>query len=108
MRRIGIDEISYRKGHRYLRVVIDHDTGRMVWVHGGRNKEMLEMFFTALGEGRAVLSTHASADGAEWIHTVTADEAPSAVLCLDPFHVVAWAMKALDKVWTRTLPATGT
>lgn len=30
LRRIGIDEISYRKGHRYLTVVVDHDTGRMV------------------------------------------------------------------------------
>jgi len=27
LRRIGIDEISYRKGHRYLTVVVDHDTG---------------------------------------------------------------------------------
>ncbi len=107
LRRIGIDEISYRKGHRYLTVVVDHDTGRMVWAHEGRNKETLEKFFTALGDTRAGLLTHVSADGAEWIHTVIAEQAPSAVLCLDPFHVVAWAMKALDKVRTRTLAATG-
>jgi transposase len=31
LRRIGIDEISYRKGQRYLLVVTDHDTGRLVW-----------------------------------------------------------------------------
>jgi transposase len=31
LRRIGIDEISYRKGQRYLLVVVDHDTGRLVW-----------------------------------------------------------------------------
>jgi transposase len=31
LRRIGIDEISHRKGHRYLTVVVDHDTGRLVW-----------------------------------------------------------------------------
>jgi len=29
--RIGIDEISYRRGHKYLTVVVDHDTGRLVW-----------------------------------------------------------------------------
>ena len=29
--RIGIDEISYRRGHKYLMVVVDHDTGRLVW-----------------------------------------------------------------------------
>ncbi len=108
LRRIGIDEISYRKGHRYLTVVIDHDTGRMVWAHEGRNKETLELFFAALGDTRAGLLTHVSADGAEWIHTVVAAHAPSAVLCLDPFHVVAWAMTALDKVRTRTVATTGT
>ena len=105
--RIGIDEISYRKGHRYLTVVVDHDTGRMVWAHEGRKKETLEMFFTKLGPDRAALLTHVSADGAEWIHGVVTDRAPNAVLCLDPFHVVAWAMKALDKVRTRTVTAGG-
>jgi transposase len=103
--RIGIDEISYRKGHRYLTVVVDHDTGRMVWAHEGRNRETVEMFFTELGPDRAGLLTHVSADGAEWIHTVVADRAPNAVLCLDPFHVVAWAMKALDTVRVRTVAA---
>ena len=84
--RIGIDEISYRKGHRYLTVVVDHDTGPMVWAHEGRNQETLEMFFTKLGPDRAALLTHVSADGAEWIHTVVTDKAPNAVLCLDPFY----------------------
>src|SRR5215211_5217799 len=31
LRRIGVDEIAYKKGHRYLTVVVDHDTGRLVW-----------------------------------------------------------------------------
>jgi transposase len=31
LRRIGIDEVSYKRGHRYLTVVVDHDTGRLVW-----------------------------------------------------------------------------
>jgi len=107
LRRIGVDEISYRKGHRYLTVVVDHDTGRMVWAHEGRNKVTLEKFFTALGVSRSHLLTHVSADGAEWIHTVVAEKAPNAVLCLDPFHVVMWAMKALDKVRARTVSAAG-
>ena len=72
LRRIGIDEISYRKGHRYLTVVVDHDTGRMVWAHEGRNSETLAKFFAALGTDRAASLTHVSADGAEWIHTVVA------------------------------------
>ena len=31
LRRIGIDEISYKKGHRYITIVVDHDSGRLVW-----------------------------------------------------------------------------
>ena len=97
LRRIGIDEIAYRKGHRYLTCVVDHDTGRLVWAKEGRNSEVLHEFFDALGD-QATLLTHVSADGAEWIHGPVAERAPQAVLCLDPFHIIQWATKALDKI----------
>ncbi|WP_039889345.1 ISL3 family transposase [Mycobacterium xenopi] len=106
--RIGIDEIAYRKGHRYVTCVIDHTTGRLVWAAEGRNKDTLGRFFDQLGAERAAALTHVSCDGAEWIHAVLAERAPQAVICLDPFHVVVWAMKALDKVRVRTTAATGT
>src|SRR5665811_65877 len=105
--RIGIDEISYRKGHRYLTCVVDHDTGRLVWAHEGRNKDTLALFFDALGPTRSALLTHVSADGAEWIHSVVREKAPKAAICLDPFHVVMWCTKALDKVRRRTLDHAG-
>ena len=98
LRRIGVDEISYRKGHRYLLVVVDHDTGRLVWADKGRDSATLRRFFDVLGEDRAALLTHICADGAEWIHTVAAERAPQALVCLDAFHVVAWAGAALDAV----------
>ena len=41
LRRIGIDEISYRKGQRYLLCAVDHDTGRLVWAATGRNATTL-------------------------------------------------------------------
>ena len=107
LRRIGIDEIAYRKGHRYLTCVVDHDTGRLVWAHEGRNKDTLRKFFQDLGESRSAVLTHVSADGAEWIHAVVKERAPQAVLCLDPYHVVAWVTKALDKVRRRTLDQAG-
>jgi len=50
--RIGIDEISYKKGHRYITIVVDHDTGRLVWAAPGRDRKTLAAFFTALGEKR--------------------------------------------------------
>jgi transposase len=105
--RIGIDEISYRKGHRFLTCVVDHDTGRLVWAHEGRNKDTLTLFFDALGTTRSALLTHVSADGAEWIHSVVRQKAPKAAICLDPFHIVMWCTKALDKVRRRTLEAAG-
>jgi transposase len=98
LRRIGIDEISYRKGQRYLMVVVDHDTGRLVWAGKNRNAATLNSFFDDLGVERAGQLTHVSADGAEWIHDVIAARAPAALVCLDAFHVVAWATEALDRV----------
>ena len=98
LRRIGIDEISYRKGQRYLLVVTCHDTGRLVWAGKNRTKETLGRFFDDLGADRARQLTHVSADGAQWIHDVVTARAPAAVLCLDAFHVVAWATEALDQV----------
>ena len=67
LRRIGIDEISYKRGHRCLIVVVDHDTGRLVWAAPGRTEAALNGFFDELGEDRAALLTHVSADMADWI-----------------------------------------
>jgi transposase len=96
LRRIGIDEISYKRGHRYLIVVVDHDRGQLVWAGPGRNDTALEVFFDELGPERAALLTHVSADMADWIARVVAERAPNAVRSADPFHVVAWAIEALD------------
>jgi len=117
LRRIGIDEISYKRGHRYLTVVVDHDSGRLVWAAAGRDDATLHRFFDELGPDRAGEITHVSADMADWIARVVAQRAPTALRCADPFHVVAWATDALDverrRAWNnatgrrRTDPATG-
>jgi transposase len=96
LRRIGIDEISYKRGHRYLIVVVDHDSGRLVWAGPGRNDAALHVFFDELGPERCSQLTHVSADMADWIARVVAKRAPHAVRSADPFHVVAWAIDALD------------
>lgn len=96
LRRIGIDEISYKRGHRYLIVVVDHDSGRLVWAGPGRNDTALNVFFDELGPERSAQLTHVSADMADWIARVVARRAANAVRSADPFHVVAWAIDALD------------
>jgi transposase len=98
LRRIGIDEISYRRGQLYLSVVVDHDTGRLVWAEPGRSRATLHRFFDDLGAERSELITHVSADQASWISEVVAERAPHAVQCADPFHVVKWANEAVAKV----------
>jgi transposase len=101
VRRIGIDEKAWRKGHRYITVVTDHDAGRIIWAAEGRNKETLAKFFDDLGEERARLLTHVSAGGADWIHDVVRGKAPQALICLDAFHVVKWAGEKLDELRRR-------
>lgn len=98
LRRIGIDEISHRRGQRYLTLVVDHDTGRLVWAAEGRSEATLERFFDELGETRSAAIELVSADGAEWIERVVRRRCSGATLCTDPFHVVSWATEALDVV----------
>jgi transposase len=101
VRRIGIDEVSYQKGHKYLVVVVNHANGQLLWVGKGRTKKTLGEFFTALGEERCQRIALVSADGADWIADMVGLNCPNAELCLDPFHAVSWVTEALDKVRRR-------
>jgi transposase len=98
LRRIGIDEISHRKGQRYLTVVVDHHSGQLVWAAPGRDSKTVHAFFNALGEERCKQLELISADMASWISGPIAERAPHAERCVDPFHVVMLATDALDDV----------
>jgi transposase len=109
---IGIDEVSYRKGHRYLTVVANHDRdGAVVWVGEGKSGATLERFFDQLGPDRTARLTAASMDLHGAYAKVTRARAPQARVCADPFHVVKLANHALDEVrrvaWNRARHATG-
>lgn len=95
---IAVDEVKYKKGHKYLTVVCDHVTGRVVWAAKGRSKATVGDFFDALGDERSVRLDFVTADGATWITDVVSERAPGAIVCLDTFHVISWATKALDEV----------
>jgi len=98
LQRIGIDELSYRKGQRYISVVVCHDSGRLVWAAEGRDKQTVERFFSELGAERTATLELVSSDMGDWITRVVAEQCPQATLCLDPFHIVALASEALDEV----------
>lgn len=100
---IGIDETSYRKGHTYLTTVVDHTTGEVIWAHDGFGKNVLEEFFRMISNSCAESIQMASGDGARWIKDTVQKHAPHACFCIDPYHVVSWAIEAMDlarrRIW---------
>ena len=97
---IGIDEISWRKQHNYLTLVSDHRSGKVVWGAQGKDTKTADKFFAELGKERSSQLTAVSMDmGKAFPKSVRKeDHAPQATICIDPFHVVALATKALDDV----------
>jgi len=96
--RIGVDEVSYRKGHQYLTVVADHDQGgRVVWAAEGRNAQVLEGFYDELGEPGCARLQAISLDLGGAYQKATNTKAAHVRQCADPFHVIKLANEAIDK-----------
>ena len=96
--RIGVDETSYKKGHKYMTVVLDHDSGRVIWCAKGHGKEILGSFFCQLNKEQRASIKVVTADGARWIADCVDAWCPNAERVMDPFHVVSWMTDILDKV----------
>lgn len=105
---IGVDEVSWRKHHKYLTLVSDHRSSTIVWGEEGRDTETLDSFFREVNAGA---DPESETKPSEAIGAVSMDmsagyaksvrkpgHAPKAVICYDPFHVVQLATKALDQV----------
>lgn len=95
---IGIDETSYSKGHQYLTTVVNLDTCEVVWAGVGHDYETLSRFFKELTPEQLAGIKRVAGDGARWIDKCVDEFIPHAKRCIDFFHVVQWAMEALDKV----------
>ena len=98
--RIGVDEISWRKHHKYLTLVVDHDRGQVIWGAEGKDAKTLDGFFTELGPQRAGIIEAVSMDlGPAFLKSVTAaGHAPQALVCADVFHLVKLVGDALEVV----------
>ena len=108
VRRIGVDEVRYRY-RRFLTLVVDHDTGAVIWVTEGKNAAALEAFYAAIGPGGAAAIEAVSMDLGNAYRVATERAAPQARTCIDPFHLIQRANKAVrDSIrWARrtaTLP----
>jgi len=96
--RIGVDEVSWRKGHRYLTVVADHDRdGAVIWAGEGRDHAVLERFYDELGPDGCAQLQAVSLDMGGAYKIATDAKAAHARQCVDPFHVVKLANEAIDK-----------
>jgi transposase len=96
--RIGVDEVSYRKGHRYLTVVADHDRqGAVVWAKEGKNHAVLESFYDELGPERLARLEAVSLDMGGAYQLATDTKASHVRQCVDPFHVIKAANEAVEK-----------
>jgi transposase len=95
---IGLDEVSYRKRHKYLTVVADHRTGDPAWIGEGRSQKSLGRFFDELGPERSAKVEIVTMDMcAPYIAEVRA-RVPKAEIVFDPFHVVKLASEAIHDV----------
>ena len=98
---IGVDETSYRKGHTYLTVVVDHERRRVIRAHDGYGRDVFDLFFRQLTDEQKASITVVTGDGARWIDSCVREHCPNAERVLDGFHIVSWMSDALDKVRKR-------
>ena len=97
LKRIGVDEISFRKGHRYLTLVTNHDTGRIVWAKEGKTAQTLIGFFKELGEAGCREIDIVTIDMSAAFIKAVEEYAPGAQIVFDRFHVQQLVSTAMDK-----------
>jgi transposase len=108
LRRIGVDEISYQRRHKYLTLVVDHDAGHVIWAAEGKNSETLKGFFEQLGPERLTGIEVVSMDLSAAYQKAVREALPDAHIVFDKFHLARLAQQALDEVrrsLVRELPA---
>ena len=96
--RIGIDELSYRKRHRYITTVVDHEKHRIVWAAKGKSSDTLDAFFDELGDERGKKIEIVTIDmSAAFIKSIKT-KVPNAQIVFDLFHVLKLASDAVEDV----------
>jgi transposase len=94
--RIGVDELSYRRHHEYVTVVVDHERGRIVWARKGKSAATLKLFFEQLGATRCGKLEAVTIDLSQAYIKAVTEATPQARLIFDRFHVQRLAQDAVD------------
>ncbi len=95
---IGVDEISRRKGHKYMTNVYDLSRMRLLWCGEGRDKNAIQAFFNDWGEERCKEIKAVCCDMWQPYIDVIEEMLPNAVMVFDKFHIIAHLSKAIDEV----------
>jgi transposase len=96
---IGVDEVSYKKGHKYITVVYDLDRSCVLWVGEGKKRETIDTFFkTQLSDYQKKQIVWASCDMSETFIGALKEHCPNAKLVLDRFHIAKALNNAVDEV----------
>jgi len=98
LRVLGIDEVSRKRGHKYLTLVYDLERGELVWIGKDRTKATVEGFFDELGWRRSRTIKAVCMDMWAPYLDVVEKRAPQATVCFDRFHVVGHLNAAVDEV----------
>jgi transposase len=97
VKRIGIDEFAVRKGHVYKTIVVDLDTGHIIYVGDGKGSDALDGFWKKVKRQGSKIELVTSDMSAAYIYSVITN-APDATHVFDKFHVVKLVHEAVDKV----------
>jgi len=97
---IGVDEIQWHRGHKYLTLVYQINEGcvRLLWIGKDRSAKTLLRFFRFLGKERSLQLGYVCSDMWKPYLKVIARKAAQAVHILDRYHIVARINKAIDEV----------
>ena len=97
---IGVDEVQWHKGHKYLTLVyqIDSANTRLLWIGKERTEATFQTFFDQLGEEASKRIEYVCSDMWKPYLKVIKQRASHALHILDRFHIVARMNKALDEV----------
>ncbi len=97
---IGIDEVQWKRGHKYQTLVYQIDEGckRLLWIGPDRTAKTLLRFFRQLGKERTAMLQFVCSDMWQAYLKVVAKRSPGAIHILDRFHVMQELSKAIDKV----------
>lgn len=95
---LGVDEISYGRPRKFLTVIVDHETGQVVWAAEGKNAETLREYFNSLTAAEREAVEVITMDMSAAFKKAVEESVPQAVIVYDRFHVMQLLSRAVDEV----------